>query len=225
MLPLVVLRNVTAYARHNAIGASFRIRVPTIALVAYVRTNRSIRVWSANAIEVLATPTHSMEPNTSGSRKASPVAITCAVSSYGSVEKIHDVSRRKPQSERTKLIGAWCFDMTNEKAKRLKDAIRRQTVEAPDGGPNGPTEAAFEALGNVFQKLDTRDPNVRAAHDEFAKLGTAMVADCRLLRQAADEYFNENFLVHAVPRDPRCNACAEQLRTGESREHGLVHTC
>jgi hypothetical protein len=85
--------------------------------------------------------------------------------------------------------------MTNEKAKRLKDAIRRQTIEEPSGGPNGPTEAAFEVLGNALQKLDARDPNVRGAYDEFAKLGTAIVADCRELRQAADEYFGENFLL------------------------------
>lgn len=85
----------------------------------------------------------------------------------------------------------------DEKTKRLKDAIRRYTVEDPSGGPNGPTEAAFEALGITLEKLDARHSSVRRVYDEFAKLGIAMVADCRELRQAADEYFGENFLTPA----------------------------
>ena len=81
-------------------------------------------------------------------------------------------------------------------SERLKKAIRRQTVEAPNDMPNGPTEKAFYELGEALKPRG----NMAIHWDKFANvrrlfggLGQAIIDDVHELREAADEFFEEDF--------------------------------
>jgi hypothetical protein len=71
---------------------------------------------------------------------------------------------------------------------RLVAAIRRQTVEAPNDQPNGPTE---RALGELFDALAANDGE--GAGDAAGRLANAMADDCQELREAAEGYFGGDF--------------------------------
>lgn len=75
------------------------------------------------------------------------------------------------------------------RAAELKAVIRRQTVDAPDDEPNGPTE---ERLERMFDELKKCSLSV-AAKEAVSLFVEGVADDNAALRRAAEAYFGENF--------------------------------
>lgn len=92
------------------------------------------------------------------------------------------------QQERMQRLGA--------AAQRITNAIRRFTVDAPDGKPNGPVEEAINGLVDSLSLSSYKAFGPRAfniANGWGAKLSEAFAADTKELREAADAYFGGDF--------------------------------
>jgi len=94
----------------------------------------------------------------------------------------------------------WCLGAHTETDEmvRLKLAIRRFTVDV-DGGnaPNGPVEKSLDDITELFNSRayfanpkETR----KKLLESFTALTAALAANTKELREAADEYFGEDFL-------------------------------
>jgi len=93
----------------------------------------------------------------------------------------------------------WCLGAHTESvtAERLKLAIRRFTVDVDSGNkPNGAVEKAFDDITKLFNSRDyfARPKEIRKKLlESFTALTAALAADTKELREAADEYFGEDF--------------------------------
>lgn len=80
--------------------------------------------------------------------------------------------------------------------RRLIAAIRRQTVEAPNDEPNGPTEDAWGQMSDMWTHMGEHGftpARLRRFGDMVARFGTAWANDVGELQRAADGYFGEDF--------------------------------
>jgi hypothetical protein len=99
----------------------------------------------------------------------------------------------------------------------LIEAIRRQTVEAADDEPNGPTEAAYERLLLALPP----ERSAPAACAAAAELGNAMADDCRALRVAAERYFGSDFRDPLATQPPPAHVSGLET-TGGAAEGAVV---